>query len=84
MSIVALLWWVAMLAVLCTLLVMLRTVVRPWIYDVMIVRMTTTWYREFLTRVPRGTRVLVSAPNLVVHVRSDVRRRMSASAPVLH
>lgn len=38
----------------------LRTIVRPWIYDIMIVRMTETWYREFLNRVPRGSRVLVS------------------------
>lgn len=54
-----LIWWAIGVAVLVLGFLALRTIVRPWIYDVMIVRMTETWYREFLNRVPRGSRVLV-------------------------
>jgi hypothetical protein len=63
------LWWALSAAFVLTCLVMLRAVVRPWIYDVMIVRMTETWYREFLNRVPRGSRVLVSPHTPLVAAR---------------
>jgi hypothetical protein len=53
----------------------LRTIVRPWIYDVMIVRMTETWYREFLNRVPRGARVLVSSSRKKKGKNCDKKRK---------
>jgi 2-polyprenyl-3-methyl-5-hydroxy-6-metoxy-1,4-benzoquinol methylase len=51
-------WLAVVVVVALAIFFAVRTVVRPWIYDVAIVRMTTTWYREVLSRVPRGARVL--------------------------
>jgi ubiquinone/menaquinone biosynthesis C-methylase UbiE len=36
----------------------LRSAVRAWVYDRVIAGMTATWYREVLTRLPHGARLL--------------------------
>jgi SAM-dependent methyltransferase len=35
-----------------------RSAVRAWVYDRAIAGMTSTWYRQVLTRLPRGARML--------------------------
>jgi SAM-dependent methyltransferase len=37
---------------------MAKLAVRGWLYDRLIVRLTTDWYREVLARLPEGARVL--------------------------